>query len=189
LKGIDMNIIEEYLDIRMIRENLDDIPDFVLPAGYSFRWYQPGDEKSWRSIHLLADKYTDVTPELHEKEFGSNIQRLTERQCFLIDRKKSPIGTASAWFDDHSKQSPGRVHWVAIVPTEQGKSLAKPLLTTVCNRLKELGHNRAFLTTQTVRIPAINLYLKFGFIPAIDSERDRNIWRRLQKHLKYAVQV
>ena len=57
-----MDIIEEYLDIRMIRANLDDIPDYRLPAGYSFRWFQPGDKKFWRNIHLLADNYTDVTP-------------------------------------------------------------------------------------------------------------------------------
>jgi GNAT superfamily N-acetyltransferase len=183
-----MDIIQEYLNIRMRREHLDDIPDYTLPAGYSIRRYQPGDEDSWCRIHLLADKYTDVTPALVEKEFGSDAQKLAERQYFLMDRMGTPIGTATAWFD-LSERSLGRVHWVAIVPTEQSKGLAKPLLTTVCNRLKELKHNKAHLTTQTVRIPAINLYLKFGFVPAIDSQRDKNIWKQLQKHLKYVVDV
>lgn len=173
----------------MIRENLDNIPDFGLPAGYSIRWFQPGDEKSWHKIHLLADQYTVVTPDLFEKEFGNKIRILAERQCFLLDRKDSPIGTASAWFDDCSKQSSGRIHWVAVIPTEQGKGLAKPLLTMVCKRLKALGHQRSHLTTQTVRISAINLYLTFGFAPAIDSERDRQIWQRLQKYLKYAINI
>jgi GNAT superfamily N-acetyltransferase len=173
----------------MIRENLNDIPDYGLPADYSIRNYQQGDETSWYRIHLLADKYSEVIPTLFEKEFGSNTQRLAERQFFLTDKIGTPIGTASAWYDNRSEQSPGRVHWVAIVPSEHGKGLAKPLLATVCNKLKELGHIKAHLTTQTVRIPAINLYLKFGFAPAIDSERDRNIWRQLRKHLKYAIDV
>lgn len=184
-----MDIIQEYLDIRMRREHLDDIPDYILPTGYSIRRYQPGDEDSWCRIHLLADKYTDITPALFEKEFESNTQKLAERQYFLIDRMGTPIGTATAWFDKFGEQSLGRVHWVAIVPTEQSKGLAKPLLTMVCNRLKELRHNKAYLTTQTVRIPAINLYLKFGFIPTIDSQRDNNIWKQLQKHLKYTLDV
>ena len=173
----------------MIREDLDNIPEFGLPAGYSIRWFRPGDEKSWRHIHSLADRYTAVTPDLFEKEFGNNTRILSERQCFLLDRKNSPVGTASAWFDDIRKQSSGRIHWVAIIPSEQGKGLAKPLLSTVCNRLKALGHQRAHLTTQTVRISAINLYLTFGFSAAIDSERDKEIWQQLQKHLKYSIDV
>jgi len=173
----------------MIRENLDDIPDFGVPAGYTIRWFRPGDEKSWRNIHLLADKYTNVTPDLFEREFGSNARLLAERQCFLLDRKNSPIGTASAWFDNPSEPSSGRIHWVAIIPAEQGKGLAKPLLTTACKRFKALDYQRAHLTTQTVRISAINLYLKFGFAPAIDSERERKIWQLLQKHLKYSIDV
>ena len=184
-----MDIIRENLDIRMIREHLDEIPDYAIPAGYSTRWYQPGDEKSWYKIHLLADVYTKVTPDLYEKEFGNDTKMLAERQCFLVDRKGVLIGTATAWLDDHSIQSPGRIHWVAIVPVEQGKGLAKPLLTAVCNKLKDLGHSRAYLTTQTIRIAAINLYLKFGFVPAVNSERDKQIWRRLQTYLKYTVQV
>ena len=148
----------------MIREHLDDIPDFALPAGYSTRWYQPGDEKSWYRIHTLADKYTKVTPNLYKKEFGSDTQILAERQCFLLDSKRIIIGTATAWFDEHDEHSVGRIHWIALVPAEQSKGLAKPLLTVVCNRIKDLGHSKAYLTTQTMRIPAINLYLKFGFI-------------------------
>ena len=64
-----MDITQQYLNIRMIREHLEDIPEYNWPTGYSIRWYQPGDEKSWCRIHLLADKYTDVTLDLHEKEF------------------------------------------------------------------------------------------------------------------------
>jgi GNAT superfamily N-acetyltransferase len=184
-----MDITQKYLDICMIREHLDDTPDEDLPNGYSIRWYQPGDEKSWYQIHLLADKYTKVTADLYEKEFGRDTRMLAERQCFLVDSRDYPIGTATAWFGDHDEKTTGRIHWVAIVPAEQGKGLANPLLATVCNRLKELGHSKAYLTTQTVRIPAINLYLKFGFIPLADSERDRQIWRQLQKHMKYPIHV
>ena len=40
----------------MTRENLDDIPDCALPAGYAIRWYQSGDEVLWLRIQSLADK-------------------------------------------------------------------------------------------------------------------------------------
>ena len=179
-----MDVTREYIDVRMTRENLDGIPDCALPTGYSIRWYRQGDEDIWLRIQLLADEYTKVTPGLFVEEFGTDAKLLSERQCFLYDSVDNAIGTASAWFGDHGKKSLGRIHWVAIVPAHQGKGLAKPLLASVCNRLRSLGHSKTYLTTQTCRIPAINLYARFGFAPVIESDRDREIWRELEGHVK-----
>jgi len=76
------------------------------------------------------------------------------------------------------------VHYVAIIPDEQGRGLAKPLLTVVCNRLRELGHTRGYLITQSVRIKAINLYAEFGFVPHIQDSEAMKIWSELQSKLK-----
>jgi GNAT superfamily N-acetyltransferase len=182
-----MDRIREYISIKMVRGNLDDVPEYDLPVGYSIHWYQSGYEEYWQKVQLLADEYTRVTPNLFEEQFGTDIQLLSERQCFLLDNKEEIIGTATAWLDGQDEKPPGRVHWVAIIPQQQGKGLAKPLLTIVCKRLKALGHNKTCLTTQTVRIPAINLYAKFGFAPVIDSDRDREIWEKLRQHVKYPL--
>jgi N-acetylglutamate synthase-like GNAT family acetyltransferase len=128
-----------------------------------------------------------VTPDLFEKQFGTDTQLLSERQCFLCDSRDNIIGTASAWLDNHGGKSLGRIHWVAIIPQQQGRGLAKPLLTAICKRLKELGHSKTYLTTQSVRLPAINLYAKFRFTPVIDSDGDREIWEKLQKYIKYPL--
>ncbi len=182
-----MDPVREYIDIKMVRENLDDIPEYSLPAGYSIRWYQPGYEKHWQAVQSLADEYTRITSSLFEEQFGTDTQLLSERQCFLCDSKDNIIGTATAWLDNPGGKSLGRIHWLAIIPQQQGKGLAKPLLAIICRRLKELEHGKIYLTTQTVRIPAINLYVKFGFVPEIDSDRDREIWEKLRKHLKYPL--
>ena len=180
-----MDITQDYIDVRMTRENLEDISDCALPAGYSIRWYRPGDEIVWWRIQLLADEYNKVTPGLFEEEFGADAQVLSERQCFLCDGDANAIGTAAAWFDNHAGKSLGRIHWVAITPKHQSKGLAKPLLAAACNRLKSLGHSKTFLTTQTCRVAAINLYAKFGFVPVIESDRDREIWEELATHVQY----
>ena len=182
-----MDPIREYIDIKMSRKNLDDIPEYGLPAGCSIRWYLPGYEKQWQAIQLLADEYTRVTPDLFEEQFGTETELLCERQCFLCNSEDRIIGTATAWLDNQNEKSPGRIHWLAIIPQEQGKGFAKPLLTVVCKRLRELGHSKTYLTTQTVRIPAINLYAGFGFAPVIDSGRDREIWEKLREHIKYPL--
>jgi ribosomal protein S18 acetylase RimI-like enzyme len=76
---------------------------------------------------------------------------------------------------------------VAIIPERQGRGLAKALLSATCMRLRELGHTRLYLTTETPRLPAIALYLKFGFRPEIRNEADRRAWENVAEHLRSGV--
>jgi GNAT superfamily N-acetyltransferase len=184
----------------MVRANLDCVPEFVPPDGFALRWYQPGDETHWLRINVAADHYNEITPELFRKQFGtpgegglepastdespggmsSALRNLRDRQCYLLDPGGEVIGTATAWFnDDFEGARWGRVHWVAIVPQYQGQGLSKPLMTAICHRLRELGHDRTYLSTSTARIPAIKLYLRFGFEPMIRTMEDEAIWRQV----------
>lgn len=166
-----------HADVVMIRQHLRDIPNWTVPPGHSFHWYCPGDERNWHNIQKQADRLNDVTPELFARSFGAEERLLKERVLFLSDQDGHAIGTAAAWFDDdYHGQSWGRVHWVAIVPQKQGRGFSKPLVTQICLRLRQLGHERAYLTTNIARVPAISLYLKFGFTPEIRSQGDQHAW-------------
>ena len=169
------------LPVRMVRPHLNDIPDYELPLPYTIRPYQPGDETAWLDIQAAADHYNLITQPLFEAQFGCKPKMLTDRQSYLCDGAGRPIGTATAWFGEEAWQDWARVHRVAIVPAQQGGGLAKPLLVVTCRRLRELGHRRAYLTTATARIPAISLYLKFGFRPDIQNEQDVDIWRGVRE--------
>lgn len=170
----------------MARENLDGLPRCDPPEGFRVRAYQPGDEKAWVRIHLLADEHNKATPELFRAQFDGSLKDLRERQLYLCAGDEA-VGTATAWYGTLDGRPFGRVHWVAIVPEMQGRGLAPPLLSAVCQRLSELGHERAYLTTNSVRVPAINLYLKFGFKPRPRSEEEQEAWHRLKESggLKY----
>jgi GNAT superfamily N-acetyltransferase len=162
----------------MIRENLEAIPEFTPPAGFSVRWFRPGDEAAWLEIHLKTDLHNQITPGLFAQQFGTDSALLAQRQCYLIDHDGKTIGTATAWFnDDFDGRRIGRVHWVAIVPEYQRRGLSKPLMTAVCHRLRELGHDRAYLVTAPALMPAINLYRRFGFVPLIQKETEKELWR------------
>lgn len=179
-----MNVRERNVRVVMVREDLDSIPEFPLPTGYSVRWYQPGDEQHWLDIHRAADKYNAITPDLFAREFGAAREALKEGQCFLFDANQSPVGTATAWFNDNFNGAAyGRVHWVAVVPAHQGRGLGKALTSIVCCRLRALGHARAYLTTSTARLPAIKLYRCFGFMPLIRTADDDAIWRDVETEL------
>jgi len=169
---------QSHTRLLMTRENLEAIPEFALPAEFALRWYRPGDEAHWLSIHRRADQYNPITPDTFAQQFGADFEQLGQRQAYLIGPDQEVIGTGAAWFDNNFGGTRiGRVHWVAIVPEYQGRGLSKPLMCAVCRRLHELGHGRAYLTTSAARARAIQLYLRFGFVPLIRDEAERASWR------------
>lgn len=178
-------VVEQNLRVAMRRETLEGLASYVLPPGYSASWYAPGDEHAWLAVQSRAERYLAIDMALYRAEFGGDAAPLSQRQLFIRDAAGAPIGTATAWFgDDRGGETVGRVHWVAIVPEQQGRGLARPMLGLVCRRLRDLGHTQGYLVTSTARVPAINLYRSFGFAPDIATSEDVAVWRALTPFLK-----
>lgn len=174
------DIVERNLDLTMVRGDLDRLPTYPVPDGYAIRPYAPGDEVAWVDIQSVADVYNVITPALFQREYGDDPLELGRRLFMIVGPNGESVGTAAAWFGEREGDPTwGRVHWVAVHPTHQGRGLAKPLLSRVGGALRELGHDRAYLTTATARVPAIALYLHFGFAPAIDGPDDEVAWTEL----------
>jgi GNAT superfamily N-acetyltransferase len=168
--------------VTMVRGDLEDLPRHAVPDGFAIRPYAPGDELAWVRIQSAADAYNVIVADLFRAQFGDDTRELGRRLFMLEDPVGTAIGTAAAW-SGGARRGPtvGRVHWVAIHPAHQGRGLAKPLLSRVCLALRALGHESAFLTTSTNRIPAIGLYLGFGFVPEIAGPQDAAAWAALQR--------
>jgi len=174
----------EGIAVSMVRESLALIPDWLLPATCAIRGYRLGDERTWTDVQLAAEKQLQIEAGLFRREFGADEGELERRQLFLCDGSGRAIGTATAWYDNSYRgRRCGRVHWVAIVPEAQGRGLAKPLLAATLRRLAELGHQRAVLGTHSYRLPAISLYLKFGFVPDAHTPAEAEAWRRIAGRL------
>ncbi len=166
--------------LQMVCTALAPAPAGALPAGYRIREYAAGDAAAWVAIHQAADHHNPASLALFEEQFAAAPHELPRRQFYLTCPAGTAVGTATAWFGAPTAAGVcGRVHWVAIVPSEQGRGLAKPLLSAVCRRLLELGHTRAYLTTSTARVPALNLYFAFGFLPDLEPPASRAAWASL----------
>jgi GNAT superfamily N-acetyltransferase len=170
--------------VSMVRVGEKPFPQFPLPAGYAIEWYHAGCEEWWYEIQLRSDELTRVTRDLFWQYFGQARAELARRQCYLMDQRHQPIGTATAWFDpDYHGECWGRLHWVAILPQHQGQGLAKPLLSVVCERLRQFHPARSFLRTAPQRLAAIHLYLEFGFVPEIRGPEEAVVWEGIQQRL------
>ena len=174
----------------MRRSSLENLPSHSLPEGYTFRWYQPGDEELWVAVQAAADQFNTISMELFDAQFGKDEAALAERQFLLMNPEDEAVGAMTAWYGHEAYgREWGRIHWVAIVPEYRHRGLAKPLLSRACHRLRELGHEKAYLTTSSARVPAINLYLSFDFQPHLQTHEDRKIWLEMTQHLRYSYEL
>jgi GNAT superfamily N-acetyltransferase len=180
-----MELIAQNLRLELIRPDMRGLPAPQWPPGYSVRWFRPGDACHWLRIHHDAEPFDEITPDVFLREFGSDFNRLAERQCFLQDPNGRVIGTGTAWdAEDEQGEQCGRVFWLAILRQHQGRGLGRLLLAAVCQRLAELGHTRARVATSTGRPSAISLYLHFGFQPLMRTAAERERWARILDFLQ-----
>jgi len=180
-----MNKLIEPSRILMVRQSLEGFPVLPVPEGFALRWYEPGFEEHWLSIHLAAEKEIPITPELFTRRFGSDPAVLAARQCYLFSPDGIPVGTVTGWLDPEFEGAPhGRVHFLAVAPAWQGKGLAKVLMSSILQRLKKLGPPRAYLATSSNRLRAIRLYLNFGFTPLAKTGEAQALWQEILRAIE-----
>lgn len=171
----------------MVKRDMESIPDWPPPAGYNFYSMRQDDIGLWVDIERDAEPYVEIDHRAFYASFGMDIQALGGRCFILQDTRGCGIGTVSAWYEnDFHGEKWGRVHWVAIRKAHWGKGLGKVLVSFVLHRLAS-EYDKAYLVTQSARIPAINLYLKCGFVPFIDSEEGKVGWREVRENLDHQI--
>jgi len=171
-----------YIDLLLERVNLENIPEYELPEGYRFVFYQPGDRDAWIAIEQSAKEMADYEHGVRtwQRYYGNAEDTLHNRMIFIENAQGEKVATATAYYDLNGDLPPqrGQVHWVAVRRDHQGKGLSKPLLSQVLKVMKHRGHTEAMLHTQTTTWVAVKLYLNFGFRPIKENaEKNRDGWR------------
>lgn len=176
------------IKLKMVRDDLQGVPEYPLPEGFRFRFFQKGDEKTWAKIETLVDEFEseEAALERFSAEFSTHIDDMMERCLFIENEHGEAIATTTAWYGDLRGFTEGRIHWVGVIPTYQGKGLAKLLLSKAMNILKE-HHPSAYLTSQTTSYQAINMYLNYGFEPYLSEETCEEAWHLMEEVLKREI--
>jgi len=174
--------------VRMVRHDLENIPDLPPPAGFSIRPMRPGEGELWEDVERDAEPYLEIRPGMFDSQFGSDPDAI-RRRCFLIieDATGKAVGTTSAWYEnDYHGRAVGRIHWVAVRKAFQGRGLAKATVAFATRQLAQ-WHDMAILDTQTRRLAAIKIYLDLGFLPDLHSPRDAEAWSRVKDNLDHPL--
>ena len=96
------------------------------------------------------------------------------------------VGTISAWYYTYRKREYGLIQWVAVRPAWQRRGLGKAGLVFALERLSQ-WHEMALLGTQSRRLPAIRLYLDYGFLPDLEEDNAAQRWQHVSAHLDHPV--
>lgn len=167
----------ENIPVQMVRSHLRDIPQAAFPEGFGIRPLRPGEAALWTDIQRDAEEFFPIGDDLFFQQFGDDLPA-TEQRCFFVTKPKDvAVGTISAWYSrDFRGQDHGRIHWVAIRPDYQGRGLGRAAMTFALNRLAR-WHERCWLATSIARLPALKMYLDYGFLPDPEPEGAVAAWR------------
>lgn len=186
-----LNSIIESIPISMFKTDTESYPKYELPKNYSFKFYEPGDERLWADIHVRAGEFKDFDKAIKcfTGAFVTNQSlNLSERMIFVLDDKGNAVATSALWCGIYLGKEHQRIHWVAVDNKCAGLGIAKAMLTKLLDLYNELGYRGfIYLTSGTVHYPAISIYRKFGFldyrsrINPLSCENDEEYFKRNER--------
>ena len=168
--------------LRMVRPNLEDLPQIELPIGYGLRSYREGDEEHWANI--ISDSFGG-----RERTAQDTHTEITGRDVFVADGlyfvtyQDIPVGTACAWRQSVDETEVGYVHMVGVLGEHTGHKLGKWVSLAVLYYFRNNGFSCSMLDTDDFRIPAIKTYLNLGFVPVYVDETQPERWNVLFEKL------
>jgi len=92
-------------------------------------------------------------------------QRFADSQNFGFVAEENNILIATALGKTIGESGLASLGWIGVHPDYQRKGIGKALLQRVIEYCKARGHHKIILYTLPALVPAINLYLKCGFVP------------------------
>ena len=159
-----------YAKLKMVRRVGTPVPDYPLPEGFKFVFYEDGDETYWAKLEASVYEFDSEFAALlrFKEEFSPdvNAKELRRRCMFIENESGEKVATASAWWSYIENERHPWLYWVSVSPEYQGLGLGKAIVSRVTQLLLEIeGDVDFFLSTQTWSYRAINIYKQFGYEP------------------------
>ena len=163
--------------LRLEKDDLDNVPVIPLPEGYVLRTYRPGDEEGIARIYRASALGAEATAETVRDTLVRQACFKPER-VFVIACAGELVGTAAAWIDGPCAEA-GYLHMVGVMPGQRGKRLGAILTVAAIGYSRAEGFARQQLATDDWREDALRLYLRLGYRPLYLDETHPERWKAI----------
>ena len=155
------------------------LPEEFSPEGFEIRSIRDSEMKEWgEKLHPacgFSSKSEAYCADFLKKALPGGIQVAVE---LATDRL-----AASASAQHFDKETPGGLGWVMALPEIRGKKLGAAVVAAAMNFGIKQGLSFMALSTDDFRLPAIGLYLKYGWRPYLYAEDMPGRWRKVLAEL------
>lgn len=152
--------------LMMRRENLLELPEPEVPAGYLVRRATAADAPAMAALMTAAFEPDSGAPMDPEAVFERLLLAPIVRATYLVTDEAGLVrASASAAYLPDRFDDVGYVHWVAADPACAGSGLGRAASAAVLHEFATWGVVAAVLETDDHRLPAVASYLKLGFRP------------------------
>ncbi len=170
------------IHLRLRRDRLDDLPPIALPEGYTLRPMEA--DEVWAYLRVMnASNYAGEADEAWFDRVYRRDPEYDPHFLQIIWKGDEPVAASGAWHIQIEGERWGAVEWVGAVETERGKGLGKAIVLAALHGIRARGMDRAMLTTQAWRLPAIATYLGLGFRPWPSERAPQAVWDRVLQDL------
>ena len=181
----ESNYDESLSQLQMVwpEEKLDAPPVVPLPAGYTLRTYQPGDEPRFYELMELAG-----WPGWNDDKLQPWLSIILPEGWFMaIYQGSSQIVATAMAVHNYKKVNPfqGEVGWVAADPVHTGNGLGMVVVAAVTTRLLDARYRNIRLYTEDFRLAALKVYLKLGYIPLLYTPEMPARWQAICAQLQW----
>jgi mycothiol synthase len=166
--------------LRLEKDDLDNVPEIPLPEGYALRTYREGDEIGIARIYAASMMGNGT-----EEEVCENLLRhpcFKPERIFVVEHGNELVGAAAAWIET-GNPGVGCLHMVGTFPEHRGKRLGSILTIAAITYSRNEGFTRQQLATDDWREPALRMYLNLGYYPLITDETHPTRWEAIAKRL------
>jgi mycothiol synthase len=167
------------VSLLMRRPDLDDLP--TAPTGVDLATAEDAEglarlldaafSEEWDAARVHRELLDDPTVEA----------------VYVIRDRELIVATASARLLPKDHPGAGYLHWVASDPQVRGRGLGRAVTIAVLHRFAADGLTATVLETDDERLPAIRVYLAFGYVPQYPDASHVDRWSKIFRALNAAA--